>query len=88
MVSEKNRVEEDRLMTKIERYAEFLVNVSHPWEAVCYWCGKIFHKRYNRGTANGWREHINIEHETKIFCSKKCKAEWIDYKQTFGELVP
>lgn len=75
-------------MTKIERYEEIEVGVVHPWEAVCYWCGKTFSKVRQGVGACGYREHINVAHEPKIFCSKGCKAQWIDAKQVFGELMP
>ena len=76
------------VMTKIERYEEVEVRMLHKWEAACYWCGKIFTKVRQGVGACGYREHINIEHEPKIFCSKECKLQWIDCKQTFGELIP
>ena len=76
-------------MTKIERYEEIEVMVKHPWEGVCYWCGKLFHKGYNfRNKQIGWVEHKNLEHEPKIFCSKECQLIWINHKQVFGDLMP
>lgn len=75
-------------VTKTDQYEEFLVEVVRPWEAACYWCGKVFRKMYNHRTTIGWKEHINIEHETKVFCSGECKLNWIYAKQTFGVLLP
>ena len=75
-------------MTKIDRYYEIEVTV-HKWEGVCYWCAKIFIKGYNRGNQPiKWREHVNMEHETKIFCSDQCRKEWREHKHVFGELMP
>ena len=75
-------------MTKIDRYKEVLVTIKK-WEGICYWCGEIFRKVTNfRGTTQIWVEHKNVMHETKIFCCKRHKMEWIAYKQTFGELMP
>ena len=75
-------------ITKIERFQEVLVRVQ-PWEGICYLCGKIFKKSVNVLNHNRlWREHINIEHETKIFCTNACKLEWIYQKQASGVLMP
>ena len=72
----------------MDRYFEVLVEV-RSWEGVCYWCGKRFFLRKNQNDQPiGWREHINIEQETKIFCSDQCWKLWIDHKQVFGELMP
>ena len=68
-------------MTKLEHFQEIKVQARvHPWERVCYWCGVVF--RYH--ARQRAMIHENIEHETKYFCSEKCKLEWIYTKQTFG----
>ncbi len=74
-------------MTTSEEYKEIVVKL-HVGEFACYWCGRIFRKGNQGNCMRGWREHINIEQEPKIFCSKECKLKWIDAKQTFGELMP
>ena len=72
-------------MTKIERYGEIEVKVE-AWELVCYWCGLIFNN--SRQNEKRMRFHYNIQYETKMFCSKECKLQWIEHKQIFGELMP
>ena len=73
-------------MTKVDRFVEVEVKVFHSWEIPCYWCGGIFKKDFGRTKMK--RNHVNIFHEPKVFCSNKCKLAWIYAKQTFGELLP
>ena len=70
-------------MTTIERYKEMEIRLQK-WEAACYWCGRIFKKDHKKA----WREHVNVEQETKIFCCPDHRNTWIYYKQALGELMP
>ena len=75
-------------MTTLDRYGEVEVKV-HSYEAVCYWCGDIFNRLIRQGIgAKGWVIHDNMEHESKIFCCKDHRNQWIYHKQVFGELMP
>ena len=76
-------------MVSVEEYKEEMITVDHRWQAVCYWCGVVFSKLRHQGCqGRGWREHVNIEHETKIFCCEEHKLLWIYHKQVFGEGMP
>ena len=74
-------------MTTIEKFIEIEVKV-WKYEAVCYWCAIVFNKIILNKKKSSWKEHINIEHESKFFCSKECHETWIEYKSVFGDLLP
>ena len=76
-------------MTKIDEYEEILFPIKiHPWERPCFWCGDIFSVKNQRGRAPNWRRLDNTEHETKWFCSRKHKMDYIYAKQKLGVFLP